>query len=122
MNNVNLSGYISKIGEIRYINETETLSFTIPTKRYGKQDITDWHTIQVWGTIAKNCARYLDKGSYVIVSGALQYIRWTDKKGDKHERTIISANNVEFGPRTNLATRENSETTAGDDQPGIFDD
>jgi single-strand DNA-binding protein len=63
------------------------------------QKHTEWHRIVVWGPQAENCARYLRKGSEVLVEGEIRSRSW-DKDGDKRTVTEIIARDVRFvGPR-----------------------
>lgn len=50
---------------------------------------TNWHKVILWGTQAENAAKYLKKGSQVLVKGNLTYNDWTDKNGQKHRDAEI---------------------------------
>lgn len=50
------------------------------------QERTDWHRITVWGKLAENCVKYLNKGSQAYVEGKIQSRKYTDKSGI--ERTV----------------------------------
>ncbi len=62
----------------------------------GKVRETSFLDIEVWGTVAENCGRYLRKGSPVVVSGRLRQSRWETPSGDKRSRLRIVAQNVQF--------------------------
>ena len=50
------------------------------------------------GSAAENCAKYLKKGSGVIVEGRLKQDRW-EKDGKTQSRVRITANSVHFMPK-----------------------
>ena len=54
--------------------------------------------IDVWGVVADNCAKYLKKGSGIIVEGRLRQDRW-EKDGKTQSRVTITANNIHFMPK-----------------------
>ena len=57
---------------------------------------TEWHNITVFGTQARNCAKYLAKGSKVVVQGKLRTEAWKDAQGADRKTTKIIANSVTF--------------------------
>jgi single-strand DNA-binding protein len=61
-----------------------------------KQQRTEWHNIVVWGKQAEACAKYLKKGSKVLVAGRLQTREYTDKAGVKRNTTEVVAAEVSF--------------------------
>ena len=83
---------------------TKVTTFSVATNRVWKdkngarQEGTDYHNIVVFGAQAENVARYLTKGSSVLVEGRMTTRSW-DKDNVKHYRTEIIADHVQFGPR-----------------------
>lgn len=73
-------------------------NFTRKDKNGVKQDFTDFHNVVVFGVQAENVARFLTKGSSVLVEGRMTTRNW-EKDGVKHYRTEIVADRVQFGPR-----------------------
>ncbi len=57
---------------------------------------TEWHNIVLWGKTAENCAKFLGKGSQVLVEGRLQTSKYKDKDGGERYKTEIIADNVQF--------------------------
>lgn len=58
---------------------------------------TEWIRIEVWGVMAENCAKYLEKGSMVYVEGKLRTDSWDDKDtGQKRYSTKVRADLVTF--------------------------
>lgn len=80
-------------------------SFSVATNRVyndrdGKrQEQADYHNIVVFGRQAETVNQYLKKGSGAFVEGRMQTRSW-EKDGQKHYRTEIVADRVQFGPRT----------------------
>jgi single-strand DNA-binding protein len=49
----------------------------------------------VWGKQAESLAKHMDKGSPVIIEGALQLDQW-EHNGEKRQKIVIRASRVEF--------------------------
>lgn len=69
---------------------------------------TSWHKIKVFGKMAQNCDKFLNKGSKVYIEGELKYGSY-EKDGVKHYTTEIVANTVQFlnAPKKELNEKEN---------------
>ncbi len=76
--------------------------------------------VVVWDKQAENCARYLGKGSPVLVDGRLQMDEWTNKEGEKRSKLRVRANTVQFlsGPRQATASGADADAPANES----FDD
>lgn len=61
-----------------------------------KQEKTEWHRVTVYGKVADNCDKFLDKGSQVYVEGKITTRSWETDKGEKRYSTEINANTVQF--------------------------
>lgn len=71
------------------------LSVATTEKRRG-QDETTWHRVVVFDKQAENCAKYLQKGSKVLVDGRISKSKYTDKNGIERISCDIIANRVLF--------------------------
>lgn len=71
-----------------------------------KEDVS-WHRIKVFGKMAQNCDKFLDKGSKVYIEGELKYSSY-EKDGIKQYTTEIIANTVQF-----LDSKKKEATTQG---------
>lgn len=105
LNKAIVIGNLTRDPEMKAIpSGTKVTSFSVATNRVWKdkngarQEGTDYHNIVVFGTQAENVARYLTKGSSVLVEGRMTTRSW-DKDNVKHYRTEIIADHVQFGPR-----------------------
>ena len=105
LNKAILYGNLTRDPEQRALpSGTQVTSFSIATNRRYKdrdgnwQDAVDYHNIVVFGRQAETSAQYLKKGSGALVEGRIQS-RSFEKDGQKHYRTEIVADRVQFGPR-----------------------
>ncbi len=123
LNAVNIMGNLTKDPEIKSTPSGKSVcSMSIANNRiYSKnnQKVTEvsFFDVEVWGAVAENCAKYLKKGSGIIVEGRLRQDRW-EKDGKTQSRIRISANNVHFMPRKN---EESSANATRNDVNGALD-
>jgi single-strand DNA-binding protein len=61
-----------------------------------KREKTEWHNCVCFSKTAKNCAKYLSKGSQVYIEGSIQTRSWENKEGQKQYVTEIKASQVQF--------------------------
>ena len=112
MNYVSMIGRLTKTPDIRQTNTGKNVcSFTLAVnRRYKDADgktTADFFSVQAWEKLAELCARYLDKGSKVFVSGELRNRSYEAKDGTKRTITEIVAEQLEFlTPRTDAALSE----------------
>lgn len=104
LNSVNIMGNLTRDPELKIIPSGKSVcSLSIAnnrvyTKNNEKVTEVSYFDIEVWGPIAENCAKYLKKGSGIIVEGRLKQDRW-EKDGKTQSRVRISANNIHFMPK-----------------------
>lgn len=97
-------------------------TFSVATNRVwkdkdgNKQENADYHNIVVFGRQAETTARYLSKGSSVLVEGRMQTRSWDGQDGQKRYRTEIVADRVQFGPRRDGAAPAPSSAPAAQGQ------
>ena len=110
MNHVSMIGRLTKTPGIRQTNTGKNVcTFTLAVnRRYKDADgktTADFFSVQAWEKLAELCARYLDKGSKVFISGELRNRSYEAKDGSKRTVTEIIANEVEFlSPKAESAT------------------
>lgn len=110
MNHVSMIGRLTKIPDIRQTNTGKNVcSFTLAVNRRYKDAqgnaAADFFSVQACEKLAELCARYLDKGSKVFISGELRNRSYEAKDGSKRTVTEIIANEVEFlSPKAEPAT------------------
>ena len=70
--------------------------FSVAVNRKAKQGETDFFNVIAWRQTAEFVSRYFRKGSSICIVGSLQNSTWTDKNGQKHYKTDIVADEVNF--------------------------
>jgi single-strand DNA-binding protein len=107
VNKVLLSGNLGANPELRVTPKgTPVTELSIATNHRVKEgeawvDRTDWHRVDVWGKTAELAARYLQKGSAVLIEGALRTDTWVDAETDKKRSKVrIFCERLHFLPRT----------------------
>lgn len=98
LNRVIVMGNLGQDPELRHTQGgTAVCNLSIATtERRGEEQITEWHSIVVWGKTAEACAKYLSKGRGALVEGRLQTRSWEDRDGQKRYKTEIVAESVQF--------------------------
>ena len=93
MNQIVLTGNITKELEIKKVADVDVLKFSIAVKR--DKEKVDFIPIVVFGKQAELTAKYCTKGSKVLVKWALHINAYTDQNNVKKYSTEIVANNYE---------------------------
>ena len=133
LNSVNIMGNLTRDPELKYTNSGKSVcNLSIANNRVyskGSEKVTEvsYFDVEVWGAVAENCAKYLSKGSGIIVEGRLRQDRW-ERDGKTQSRVRITANNIHFMPKRgdaparqqepsydDSAQTQNSETVAWDE-------
>ena len=103
INNVVLVGRLGNDPELKYTpSGTGVTNFRLAVNRPPQRDApageerTDWLDIVAWGTVAENCAQYLDKGALVGVEGRVQSRSWGTQDGQRRSAVEINARSVQF--------------------------
>lgn len=101
LNSVNMMGNLTRDPEVKYTSSGKAVcqislaNNRIYVKNGEKVTEVSYFDVEVWGVVAENCAKYLSKGSGIIVEGRLRQDRW-EKDGKTQSRVRIVANNVHF--------------------------
>lgn len=100
VNKVILVGNLGRDAELRYTpGGAPVSSFSIATTerwndRNGqKQEKTEWHSINLWGTPAEALKEFLVKGKQIYVEGRLETRKW-EKDGQTHYKTEVRADKI----------------------------
>lgn len=105
LNKVMLIGNVGQEPEVRYMDNgtcAANLSLATTTRGYTLQngttvpERTEWHSIVMWGNLAKIVESYVHKGDKLFVEGELRYRSYTDKRGAVHKVVEIWASNMEM--------------------------
>lgn len=98
MNKVFIMGFLGQDPDLRQTSSgKEVCNFSVATTYKSKdREETEWHKVIVWGNVASNCAKYLYKGSKVLVEGRLKTSSFVDKEGITRHSTDLIATTVSF--------------------------
>ena len=101
LNSVNIMGNLTRDPELKNISAGKsvcTLSIAnnrVYSKNNEKVTEVSYFDVDVWGAVGENCAKYLKKGSGIIVEGRLKQDRW-EKDGKTQSRVRITAKQCSF--------------------------
>lgn len=128
MSNVNkviLIGRLGKDPEVFNFESGKKVAFPLATSEYyydkesKKREITEWHNIVMWRSMAEVAEKYLRKGSLVYLEGKIRTRSWDDKEtSQKRYITEIQVDNMTMlgGSRDNRQDEpQNVENTASPD-------
>jgi single-strand DNA-binding protein len=126
-NKVVLMGNLARDPEIRYtvdkrawVRFTVAVGYSWKNKNGEIQNETDFIPVVVWGPRAETCARYLKKGSAVMVEGRIKVRSYEAKDGSGRKySTDVAADDVLFvGPRRSSEVEEpGGMVSSGDRSP-----
>ena len=96
INKIIISGRLGKAVDLRQTQSGKAVAtFTLAVTDSFNREVTHWFDCVVWGATAESCAKYLDKGSRVIVDGRGGFRSW-EKDGKKYTKFEVTADRVEF--------------------------
>jgi single-strand DNA-binding protein len=99
VNKAILVGNLGKDPELRYTpSGTAVCTFSIATteRRKDKDDVTTWHNIVTWASLAEICGKYLTKGKQVYIEGRIQNRSYDAKDGTKKYISEVVANEMQM--------------------------
>ena len=118
VNKVIIIGHVGQDPEVRYTgnasNGAKVAQLRVATtEKYkdkeGKvQEVTEWHSVVLWRSLADVVEKYVKKGTQVYVEGKLQTRSWEDNAGAKKYATDIVAQSLQL-----LGKREADPAVAG---------
>ena len=98
---VQVAGRLGKDAESRFTPSGQKVTtLTLATNiRKGKEDVTVWWRVTIWGDRYDKMAPYFKKGTALIVIGDMQKPEiWTDKEGRPQVSMDMTAEIVRFSP------------------------
>jgi single-strand DNA-binding protein len=108
MNHFNLSvieGHLARDPVLETVSGKYPLcKFTVGTnrsftKRNGeKVEDVGFFDVTAWSRLGETCAKYLKKGSRVLISGNLKQDSWKDKEGKTRTRVYVDCKEINFLP------------------------
>lgn len=104
MQNYIATGHLGGDVEMRYLptgDAVANFSLAVSRRWTGKdgqtQEKTVWIRVTVWRKLAENCAKFIEKGSKVLIVGELEPINIFEKKdGTAGANYEVTAQTVEF--------------------------
>ena len=100
-NKVFLIGNVGKDPDVRHLESGAAVAqFTLATSERYKdksgttQELTEWHNIVCWRSLAEIAEKYIGRGTQIFVEGKIRTRNWTDQSGAKRYTTEIYADNI----------------------------
>lgn len=98
---VQIAGRLGKDPETRFTPSGQKVTtFNVATNhRKGKEDITIWVRVTIWGDRFDKMLSYVKKGSAIVVAGRMNPpSSYTDKEGRSQVSLEVTAEMIEFSP------------------------
>ncbi|EOC0016711.1 single-stranded DNA-binding protein [Cronobacter sakazakii] len=100
VNRVILLGHLGQDPEVRYMpNGGAVTSLRLATseswrdKQTGEmKEVTEWHSVVLYGKLAEVAGEYLRKGSQIYIEGQLRTRKWQDQSGQDRYSTEVVVN------------------------------
>src|SRR5579884_2262622 len=123
LNKVMIIGNLGRDPEMRYTpSGAPVTTFSVAVNRRWssqdgqQQDETEWFNVVAWNKLAETCNQVLTKGRLVYVEGRLRTRSWDGQDGQKHYRTEVIAQTVQFLDRGTRS--QEAGVHAGDEDLG----
>ena len=101
-NKIIVVGNLGRDPELRYTPQgTPVTSFSLATNERetrggGKQDVTTWFDVTLFGRQAEVASQYLAKGKQVYIEGRFRSEEWTDRDGNKRVTNKIKGSDMQL--------------------------
>ena len=99
---VTILGNTGRDVELRYTPQgTAVANFSVASNSVrnppqGQKKQTDWYNITAWGKQAETLAKYLQKGSQILVRGKLDLSAWETREGQPRVNADVTLQDFEF--------------------------
>lgn len=114
MNRVYLIGRLCADPELKMTNGGKSvITFTVAVNRQGQKSESDFLDCVAWEKTAEFICKYFQKGSPIVIEGAIQTRTYEDKNGQKRKAVEINVKNVEFVPKNAGTNAEGQEASFG---------
>jgi single-strand DNA-binding protein len=127
---ISILGNTGRGVELRYTPQgTAVASFSIASNSVrntaqGKQKKTDWYNVSAFGRQAETLAKYLTKGSQILVRGRLTFNPWLSRDGEARVSADVVLQDFEFAGGASAAkatgeARDEAIPAQENDQPYV---
>jgi single-strand DNA-binding protein len=104
VNRVVVSGNLTRDPELRQVaggNSVCKLRIAVNTRKKDRDsnqwsDVANYFDVTVWGAQGENVAKYLQKGSPLLIDGRLEWREWQAQDGTTRQAVEIIAENTQF--------------------------
>jgi single-strand DNA-binding protein len=104
INRVVVSGNLTRDPELRQLaggNSVCKLRIAVNTRKKDREtnqwsDHPNYFDVTVWGAQGENVAKYLQKGSPLLIDGRLEWREWQAQDGTNRQSVEIIAENTQF--------------------------
>ena len=122
LNSVTLIGRLGQDPVIRYTGTgTAVCSFNLATSRWnGKENITDWHRVVIWGKSGETAQEHLKSGRKVLVQGEMRTKMW-EADGVRRYTTEVHAISWQFmdAPNNGKNQQQPKEESPTQEEPEV---
>ena len=94
------------------VNFSVATNRTYKTKDGEKKEDVEYHNLVAFGKTAELIQQYMKKGSAIFIEGRIQTRSW-EKDEQKHYRTEIVVEQMQFGPRSQRSAEQSSSIDEG---------
>ena len=120
---VTILGNTGRDVELRYtpqgtaVANFSVASNTVRNTPQGQKKKTDWFNITAWGKQAETLAKYLQKGSQILVRGKLDLSAWETRDGEPRVNADVTLQDFEFaGANPAKAVHETVEQATSEEE------
>lgn len=120
MNNVTLSGRLTKEPDVRYGGENNSVAIARFTLAVDDYKSTDFINIRALGKTAEWVEKWLQKGNKVELVGKIKTGHYTGRDGKEIYYTEVLASSVSFGETKAEAAGSRRQTTANTQRRRLY--
>lgn len=121
-NQCTFAGNLTRDVELKYTKDNVAIAesaIAVNWKSSKNREEVMFLDLTVWRDQAETFAKYLSKGSSVLVTGRLQLQQWENEDGTKRSRHALIVNSFQFldGKRDDATQRDTHDTTRDSADP-----
>lgn len=120
-----IMGALGRDVETRYTSNGEAIAnFSVAvSEKYKEQERTTWYRVSVFGKQAEIAAKYLAKGSSVLIEGRMNENKYTSKDGIEKTSWELRCDNLRLvGGKPDKSERPAQEPAKAEPQGSGFED